>query len=243
MWTGLTGVLIGAGELVTHWGVFEQFDRHVTAWVVAHRSHALDATMKAITWCGSWIAVAVTGGILVVLVAVRKLALVVLMLAAAAWVGEVTSVNLAKSLVDRQRPPRTLWLVTAHGASFPSGHAANATLVFATLGLLWCLIAGSWAARVPGEVVSVLGILTVGFSRVELGVHWTTDVLASFLVVAAWVLGVGLLFANRLLSPASHSSPSGRSAQRSGHRGAPEVTPGRGTPENTESAGAKSVVA
>ena len=72
MWTGLTGVLIGAGELVTHWGVFEQFDRHVTAWVVAHRSHALDATMKAITWCGSWIAVAVTGGILVVLVAVRS---------------------------------------------------------------------------------------------------------------------------------------------------------------------------
>ena len=134
-------MLLGAGELVTHWSVIEQFDRHITSWVVAHRSHALDATMKVITWCGSWVAVAVTGGLLLVLVAVHRLPLAVVILAAAGWVGEVTAVNLVKTLVDRRRPPQGLWLVSAHGGSFPSGHAANAMLVFATLALVWCILA------------------------------------------------------------------------------------------------------
>lgn len=161
-WMGLAGVLLGAGELVTHWSVIQQFDRHVTSWVVAHRSHPLDTIMRAITWCGSWVAVAVSGGLLLVLVAVHKLPLFVVILAAAGWLGEVTAVNLVKTLVDRQRPPRELWLASAHGSSFPSGHAANAMLIFATLGFTWCILTHSWAARIAGVVVSVLGVLTVG---------------------------------------------------------------------------------
>ncbi|MGP8063355.1 MAG: phosphatase PAP2 family protein [Acidimicrobiales bacterium] len=216
-WIGVAAVLVGAGELVTHWPAIERFDRHLTSWVVAHRSHALDATMKVITWCGSWVAVVITAGVLLVLVAVRKLPFVVVILATAGWAGEVTAVNFAKTLVDRQRPPQILWLVTAHGGSFPSGHAANATLVFATLGSVWWLLTVSWPVRITGVVVSVLGVLTVGFSRVELGVHWTTDVVAGVFVVAAWLVGIGLLFASHLPLPASHSSPSGGAAERSGH--------------------------
>ena len=216
-WIGLVGVLLGAGELVTHWSVIEQFDRHITSWVVAHRSHPLDATMKVITWCGSWVAVAVTGGLLLVLVAVHKLPLAAVILAVTGWLGEVTSVNLVKLLVDRQRPPEALWLVSAHGGSFPSGHAANAMLVFATLAVVWCILSVSRPARITGVVVSVLGVLTVGFSRVELGVHWMTDVIAGCLVAAAWLVGIGLLFAYRVPLPPSPSSPSGSAAERSGH--------------------------
>ena len=216
-WMGLTGVLLGAGVLVTHWSVIGQFDRHITSWVVAHRSPALDAAMKVITWCGSWVAVALIGGLLLVLVVVGKLPVVVVILAASGWVGEVTTVNLVKSLVDRQRPPQVLWLVSAHGGSFPSGHAANAMLVFTTLGFVWCILTVSLAARITGVVVSVLGVLTVGFSRVELGVHWMTDVLAGSFVVAAWLVGIGLLFAYRVPLPASPSSPSGAATERSGH--------------------------
>ena len=137
-----------------------------------------------------------------VLVAVRKLPLAVVILASVGWPGEVTAVNLVKSLVDRQRPPEVLWLVSAHGGSFPSGHAANAMLVFATLGFVWCILTVSRAARITGVVVSVLGVLTVGFSRVELGVHWVTDVVAGLLMVAAWLVGIGLAVrAQRPIAP------------------------------------------
>jgi len=231
-WIGLTGVLLGAGELVTHWSVIEQFDRHITSWVVAHRSHALDATMKVITWCGSWVAVAVTGGLLLILVAVHKLPLAVVILAVAGWLGEVTAVNLVKSLVDRQRPPELLWLVSAHGGSFPSGHAANAMLVFATLAVVWCFLTVSWAARITGVVVSVLGVLTVGFSRVELGVHWMTDVVAGVLVVAAWLAGIGLLLAYRVPLPPSPSSLSGAATERSRHPGVLVPSPEAAVPEH-----------
>ena len=205
-WIGLTGMLVGVGELVAHWGVIEQFDRHVTAWIVAHRSHVLDTTMKMITWAGSWVAVALTAVIVLALVAIRKLPLAIAILAAAGWVGEVTGVNLAKSLVDRQRPPRALWLTKANGASFPSGHAANAVLVFTILGFVWCLLANARTTRVLAVMVSGLGILVVGFSRIELGVHWMTDVVASYLVVAAWIFCISFLFSTRLSIPVSQPS-------------------------------------
>lgn len=164
--------------------------------------------MKVITWCGSWVAVAITGGLLVVLVAIRRLPLIVVILATASWVGEVAAVNVVKTWVDRQRPPRTLWLVTAHGSSFPSGHAANATIVFASLGLVWCFHTVHRASRIAGFMVSVLGTLMVGFSRVELGVHWTSDVLVGFLVAAAWLVGIGYLFGERFpRSPATVENP------------------------------------
>jgi len=217
IWIGITGLVVAAGALVTHWGVLDRFDHHVTNWVVAHRSHALDATMKAITWCGSWVAVAVTGGLLIALVAARKLPLVVVILAAAGWVGEVATVNLVKVLVDRQRPPQALWLVTAHGSSFPSGHAANATLVFAALGFSWCILTHSWSARLAGGALSLLGAAAVGFSRVELGVHWTTDVIVGFVAVSAWLIGIGSLFADRLpllpAFPVGQGTVSGRTTQ------------------------------
>jgi undecaprenyl-diphosphatase len=221
-WMGLTGVLLGAGELVTHWSVIAQFDRHITSWVVAHRSHALDATMKLVTWCGSWVAVAVTGVLLLVLVAAHKLPLAVVILAGAGWLGEESAVNLVKTLVDRQRPPEFLWLVSAHGGSFPSGHAANAVLVFATLGFVWYILTVSWPARTTGVVVSVLGMLTVGFSRIELGVHWVTDVVAGLFVVAAWLIGIGLLFAPSVPFP---PSPSGAATEDLGHPDASATSP------------------
>ncbi len=172
--------------------------------------------MKVVTWGGSWLAVAVTGGILLVLVAGHKLPLAVVILAAAGWLGEVAAVNLVKSLVGRQRPPEALWLVSAHGGSFPSGHAANATLVFATLGFVWCILTASRVARTMGVVVAVLGVLAVGFSRVELGVHWVTDVVAGLFIAALWLVGIGLLFAHTVPFAPSPSFPPEASTEQIG---------------------------
>ncbi|HEY6472997.1 MAG TPA: phosphatase PAP2 family protein [Acidimicrobiales bacterium] len=187
-WACLTGILIGVGEWVTHTSPVNAFDRHVTSIVVAHRIPALDSAMKVVTWLGSWVALVATAILLVVLVLLRRLALATLFVAAVAWAGESGGVALAKQIVQRSRPPAEIRLVSAHGWSWPSGHTAVAIVIFTTLALV---VTGTVSGAAPRAFVWVLAALAVGavaFSRIELGVHWTTDVIASTLFVVVWLI-------------------------------------------------------
>ena len=194
-WIAITVALFGLGQFVVHTHAVTDFDRHVTNWVVGHRTPALNATMKTITWIGSWVAVAVTGGVVLVLTLTKRLTIAALLLFAVAWAGEYAAVNLVKHAVGRPRPPKQLWLVTAHGASFPSGHAANATLVCAAATVVVFLVCRRRWVRATAVTAACLAIVAVGFSRVELGVHWTTDVLAGSLATLVWLAAVAGLFA------------------------------------------------
>ena len=194
-WAGLTGILIAVGSGVTHSSSVNAFDRHVTSVVVSHRTPALDSVMKAVTWLGSWVSLVATGILLVVLALRRRLPTVAVLLGVVAWAGESGGVTLAKHVVGRDRPPQDLRLVSAHGWSWPSGHTAIALLVFSTLALVVGAVA-SWSAyRVLAWVLAALAVVAVAFSRVELGVHWTTDVIASTVFVAAWLVVLSVLFA------------------------------------------------
>jgi undecaprenyl-diphosphatase len=193
-WIAITAALFGLGELVVHVPAITAFDRHVTHWAVDHRSPAHDAAMRAITWIGSWVAVAVVACVVLVMRATRRLTTAALLLVAMAWAGEVVMVNLVKTAVGRPRPPKALWLVDAHGASFPSGHAANATLVLVVVSAIVLLSSRRPWARITVVTLAALAVVGVGCSRVELGVHWTTDVLAAWLATLTWLAAVGFLF-------------------------------------------------
>jgi len=206
-WIGLTVALFGIGEFVVHSSAVTDVDRRVTDWVVGHRTPALDTTMRLLTWIGSWVTVAVTGGVVLVLVFTKHLARALLLAFAVAWAGEYATVNIVKHAVGRPRPPRELWLVTAHGASFPSGHAANATLVCAAVTIVVYLLSRRRAVRTTTSVLAGVAIVVVGYSRVELGVHWMTDVLGGTLVAMAWLTAVARLFADR---PAGRRDPRSR---------------------------------
>lgn len=113
--------------------------------------------------------------------------------------GTILSTGL-KMLFDRPRPDVEA-VSRVFTASFPSGHATVSAVVYLTLGLLL-------AEAIPGRHLKAyfigLGIfmtLAVGLSRVYLGVHYPTDVLAGWSLGAAWALacwsGYALLFGRR----------------------------------------------
>jgi membrane-associated phospholipid phosphatase len=197
-WAVLTGLLIGVGVGVVHSSSVNAFDRHVTSIVVAHRTSALNEAMKAVTWLGSWVALVATGILLVVLALRRRLPMFAVVLAIIAWGGENGGVTLAKHVVERDRPPQDLRLVSAHGWSWPSGHTAVAVLVFTTLALVVVASAPRSGYRTLTWVLAALTVAAVAFSRIELGVHWTTDVIASIIFVSAWLVVLFALFGSSI---------------------------------------------
>jgi undecaprenyl-diphosphatase len=204
-WTVLAGILIGVGELVDHSGAVQGFDNHVTSFVVSHRTAGLNAAMKTLTWLGSWLAVLAAAGLVLLLVLRRRLPVGLFLLAVVAWAGTQGGTTLAKNVVERSRPPEDLRLVSAHGWSWPSGHTATATLVFAVLAtVVWMLTTSGWL-RLLAVVGWIFVAVVVAFSRVELGVHWTTDVLASVVFVTSWLMALGMILGAAVAGPAPRS--------------------------------------
>ena len=81
-----------------------------------------------------------------------------------------------------------LHLTEAYSSSFPSGHAMNSALTYLTLAALLARTQKNRRVRVYLIAVAALLTLSIGFSRVYLGVHWPTDVIAGWCVGAAWAL-------------------------------------------------------
>ena len=119
--------------------------------------------------------------------------------------GAATLFTGVKRLLDRPRPPIVDQLVAASNESLPSGHA---TMSVAVLGSLVVL---AWPGRSVLARVAMVALVAgwagaVGLTRIYLGVHWFSDVLAGWLVGAAWLA----------LCTALRSHHRARSASRSG---------------------------
>jgi undecaprenyl-diphosphatase len=120
----------------------------------------------------------------------RRTALFVL---AATGTGAAAA-SLLKLVYDRPRPALVPHLVEVASASFPSGHAADAAIVYLTLGALLARTVAEPALRIYILSAAALLVLLVGVSRVYLGVHWPSDVLGGWTIGAAWALACSLLY-------------------------------------------------
>ncbi|MGE5565818.1 MAG: phosphatase PAP2 family protein [Parcubacteria group bacterium] len=93
-----------------------------------------------------------------------------------------------KALFGRDRPPLMYRAVTSANASFPSGHAMLSTITYLTLGALLAQVMPRRRQKVFVFATAVILALIIGASRVYLGVHWLTDVLAGWSLGAAWAM-------------------------------------------------------
>jgi len=92
-----------------------------------------------------------------------------------------------KYFVGRPRPHLVAHLVHAGSPGFPSGHALNSTLFYMTLALLLAPLLHSRGGRWVLYGVTAGLSLATGVSRIALGVHYPTDVIAGWVIAAAWL--------------------------------------------------------
>jgi undecaprenyl-diphosphatase len=119
--------------------------------------------------------------------------------------------SVAKEAFDRPRPDLVPFGSFVHTASFPSGHSMMAAVVYLTLGVLVARTLPPRRLKVYVLTLAALVTLLVGVSRVYLGVHWPTDVLAGWLAGAAWAglctLGARWLARRGEVEPAACERP------------------------------------
>lgn len=119
----------------------------------------------------------------------RRDAIVLIGTVAAGWGAN----SLVKAMVFRPRPDIVDHLVSASGPSFPSGHSFNSAVVFVAIALAFASLAASDNRRLL-MLLGALGLSAlVAFSRVWLGVHWPSDVLAGWMGGVGWALAAHAL--------------------------------------------------
>ena len=175
-------------ESVVDTGGVAGLDDPVLDAAVGARSTTLDGWVTRFTDVGGTVGMPVLATVVVLALALwwRRWTPVVLMAGAAA--GSVLMTVAGKELTGRARPPMELAVPPLESSpSFPSGHTLNATVVVGVLAYLLLIRLVRPAARVAVLLAASAFVLAMGLSRVYLGHHWLSD------VVAAWLFGLGWL--------------------------------------------------
>ncbi|MFH7804261.1 MULTISPECIES: phosphatase PAP2 family protein [unclassified Acinetobacter] len=106
-------------------------------------------------------------------------------------IGSTATVWLLKYVISRPRPPEMYHLVASYGAAFPSAHSLYA----ATLGCLAIYLSQKHPQHILVCICAFIWLFVMGISRVYLGVHFPSDVLAGWSISFIWITLLYLLYA------------------------------------------------
>lgn len=196
---GLLAPLWAFGEMADalHEGEAFVFDVPILQAVHSMASVSLDRVFVVVSALGyTWGVVPADALLVLALVLWRRMREGIF--AATAIVGSLLLNVAAKHTFERVRPG--LWRSVSPAEttySFPSGHAMGSmTLAMVVVLLCWDVRTRTrWQWRWPVTIVAASFVLLVGLSRLYLGVHYPSDILAGWTAACAWVVGVyGLVF-------------------------------------------------
>lgn len=204
---GLSAAAAEVYEAVTDSDGVAGLDRPLLDVALTLRSPVVDTVITGYTDIAGPIGMPVIAVSGILTLAIHRRSWTPVVLIAAAGGGSLLMTVAGKILIGRERPPLSD-AVPPHefSASFPSGHTLNAVVVVGIIAYLVILRRHTKWSRITIGTGAVVFAVTVGLSRVYLGHHWFTDVLAGFILGAAWLSLI--ITAHRLYLTTRESRPS-----------------------------------
>ncbi len=172
-------------EYLEHDPIFHA-DQSILNFIVAHRNLSFSHFMLFITYLGqAQIIILGVAFVSIILILLRRRYYLYSLLVSVA--GGQAFVWIIKNIIERSRPPITSALVSESSFSFPSGHSFIAISFYGLLSYIVIHLIKNKTLRIIVGIISPLLIILIGFSRIYLGVHWASDVIASYASGLAWV--------------------------------------------------------
>ena len=193
-------IIIGCiGLLISSIGIniayIQRLDSSLLIWMSSHRSSFFDGITVSLSYIGGLPAVILISGIVCIQQAWLKKYTNILFISLGVF-GSAAIGWLLKYLVNRQRPDVIYQMVHTYGASFPSAHSIYAAV-------LACLTIFIFYKHPKFKIICSLACLwgiSMGVSRVYLGAHFPTDVLAGWSIALIWISILWLLLSKSILS-------------------------------------------
>ena len=185
------------GSIITFWicivlfivltiGVFTNYtnsiDQFMESFVLGIRNESLTNIMTIITNFGGAYALMAISVLLLIIKRNRKFSLLVVI----NLITVFLSSQILKIIIRRDRPLE-IFLTNATGYSYPSGHTMVGSAFYIYLTYLICQSIKNKAIKILLYIITFILVLLIGFSRIYLGVHYTTDVMGGLILAIAHI--------------------------------------------------------
>jgi undecaprenyl-diphosphatase len=174
-------------------GATQGYDERVLAWMDTHRSPVMDEVALEVTSLGN-------GFVLIVLILAVSAFLwqtqhrwSVYLLLIATFGGQILN-RVLKNFFDRPRPSIVDHIDAVHSMSFPSGHAMTSLVTYGSIAYLVARLEPTPGLRRTTWGLAAVLVLGIGMSRMYLGVHYPSDIVAGFIGGLAWLAFVAAAF-------------------------------------------------
>ncbi|GAC1483803.1 MAG: hypothetical protein NVS1B5_03340 [Gemmatimonadaceae bacterium] len=205
----LAGLWLFAGvtEDVVHHDPLTKFDLALTTWIRAHATPVGDKMSAVISALGSPVAMAAVGAVGAIVLLLRH-KWIVLAAWGAAFAGAGLLTLILKNIIQRPRPVGALAFLYGETFSFPSGHSLGSLVGY---GMFAYVIGSNWVETARGRlrlaIATAALVIAIGVSRLYLGVHYFSDVVAGYAVGILWlsacISGLQIVQRRRLSSGSS----------------------------------------